>query len=443
MIDGVRGVGLVLLAACACLAGSACGDSRPDIVLVTVDALRRDHVGAYGWKLPGPSPTPRLDALAEDARVFEGALTTMPATGPAHVSIFTGLWPRDHGVLGNGQPLEPELAAARGLPARLAAAGYRTAAFVTSELVEPAALGALGFDPFDARSKRSATPGPDAVAAALAWLGRVERGERRPIFLWVHLAAPRAPYGAAADKLAQLPVAPKRYGWVDRASYRQKQARIARATQYAAGVRDADAALGLLLDGLAERDREPLLLVAADHGELMAEHLDRLGFAFGHGPLLAPEVLWVPLVVAGPGVDPARVSGAASIADLYTTILESAGVGDPGAAEEGRIDLRSDPPPGRVVAAARRLAGGRKRRGQGAAALRYIGARAVAVSDGSALLVVGEDGKPADPRAKPPETLAVAAADALAAQRAGEKARRPAVGSGPARRSGAPATGGR
>jgi hypothetical protein len=127
-------------------------------------------------------------------------------------------------------------------------------------------------------------------------------------------------------------------------------------------------------------------------------------------------------------VDAARVAGAASLADLYTTILESAGVGDPGAAAEGRIDLRSDPPPGRVVSAARRLAGGRKRREQGAAALRYVSARAVAVSDGTALLVVGEDGKPADPGAKPPETLAVAAA---------------AVGSGPARRSGAPGTGGR
>jgi len=96
--------------------------------------------------------------------------------------------------------------------------------------------------------------------------------------------------------------------------------------------------------------------------------------------------------------------------------------------------------------AARRLAGGqaRKRRGVAAAALRYIGAHAVAASDGSALLLVGEDGKPADPKAKPPEALAVAAADALAAQRAGEKARvPPAVGSGPAKRSGAPGTGGR
>jgi arylsulfatase A-like enzyme len=434
-----------VLVALAGLSGSACGDSRPDIVLVTFDALRRDHVGAYGWKLPGPSPTPRLDALAESARVFDGALTTMPATAPAHASLFTGLPPREHGVLANGDAL-PESLAGRVLPARLAAAGYRAAAFVTSDLLDPVALGLAGFDPFDARSKRSANPGPDAVSAALAWLDRALGGERRPLFVWVHLAAARAPYGSAPEKLSQLPLDGKSYGWVDRARYRDKKARVARATQYSAGVREADAALGLLLDGLAERDLEPLVLVAADHGELMAEHLDKLGFAFGHGPLLGPQILWIPLLVAGPDVDAARVGGAASIADLYTTILESAGAGDPQAAEEGRIDLRSDPPAGRTVTAARRLTGaaGRKRRGIDAAALRYIGAHAVAVSDGSTLVVIGEDGKPAGTGPAPSAPLALAAADALVAQRSGEQARKQAaVGSGPPKRPGTAHTGSR
>jgi hypothetical protein len=135
-----------------------------------------------------------------------------------------------------------------------------------------------------------------------------------------------------------------------------------------------------------------------------------------------------------------------SIADLYTTILESAGAGDPKAAEEGRIDLRSDPPAGRTVAAARRLTGsaGRKRRGIDAAALRYIGAHAVAVSDGSALVVVGEDGKHAGSGPEPSAPLALAAADALVAQRSGEKARQQAaVGSGPPKRPEAARTGSR
>ena len=130
-----------MLVALVGLAGTACGDSRPDIVLVTFDALRRDHVGAYGWKLPGPSPTPRLDQVAEQARVFEGALTPMPSTSPALVSLFTGLAPRDHGVLRDGDLVTEELAATRSLPRRLVAAGYRAAAFVAPGAFGPRGMG--------------------------------------------------------------------------------------------------------------------------------------------------------------------------------------------------------------------------------------------------------------------------------------------------------------
>jgi arylsulfatase A-like enzyme len=343
----------------------------------------------------------------------------------------------------DGDVVPEELAAERSLPRQLAAAGYRAAAFVTSGSLGAGAFGLGGFEPYDEQG-RGPRPGADAVASALAWLDRIGHGERRPIFIWVHLCDARSPYGDAAEKQGQFPPDPKSYGWVDRRRYARKEARVARATQYAAGVREADAGLGQLLDGLAARDLEPLVLVAADHGELMAEHLDRLGFAFGHGPLLASPVLWIPLVVAAPGAPAARVPGAVSLADLYTTILASAGIGDASAEQEGRIDLRGDPPPGRVVAAARRLLGGkaRKQRGIDAAALRHIAAHAVAVSDGGALLFVGEDGRPSDPKAKPPERLAAAASAALAAQRAGEQALRKASvaadARGPERASGVP-----
>jgi arylsulfatase A-like enzyme len=425
MLGAVRRMLPTWLLAAVCLAGVACGGSRPDVVLVTLDTLRRDHVGAYGWKLPGPSPTPRIDAFAKGARVFEGALTTMPTTSPAHASIFTGLRPREHGVLRNGDRVPEALAAERGLPRKLRDAGYRAAAFVTSDVFGPGAIGLGGFDPYDVRPK-GLRPGSDAVAAALAWLDRVSRGEKKPVFLWVHLYDPHSPYGAAAAKAGHYPVDLKSYGWVERARYRDKKVRIAMATKYADGVRDADRAFGELLDGLAERGREPLVLVAADHGEFMAEYLDRLGFAYGHGSLLGPEVLWVPLLVAGPGIDPARVAGAASIADLYTTVLEATGLGDPRAAEEGRIDLRGDPPPGRLVEAARRFFNNtEKSQRLDKAALRHIRSRAVAVSDGAALLVVGVDGKPSDGKAPAP-ALVAAARTALAAQRAGEEGRREA-----------------
>jgi arylsulfatase A-like enzyme len=421
----------MLLLALACLL-PACGDSRPDIVLVTFDTLRRDHVGAYGWKLPGPSPTPRLDLFAQRARVFEGALTTMPTTSPAHASLFTGLSPRDHGILRNGDRLGAELAADRSLPRKLADSGYRVAAFVTSDVFGPA-LGLGGFDPWDARG-RGLRPGSEAVARALEWLDQIARGEDRPIFLWLHLYDPHSPYGPAAEKRANYPVDLKSYGWVDRARYRDKRARIAMAQRYAAGVRDADTAFGQLLDGLAERGLDPFVAVASDHGEFMAERLDPLGFAFGHGSILGPEVLWIPLLIAGPGIEPARVAGAASIRDLYTTLLELAEVGDPRAQAEQRIDLRGDPPSGRVVDAARRLfdPSERKKRGIDPAAARHIRARAVAVSDGTELLVLGADGKPAEKAAPRPE-LAAAAQAALAAQRAAEERRKEAPLDAPTR----------
>jgi len=398
----------------------ACSAPRPDVVLVTFDTLRRDHVGAYAGAAPEASLTPALDALAARGRVFEGALTTMPTTSPAHASIFTGLHPRDHGVLRNGDRV-PEALAERSLPARLRAAGYRAGAFVTSD-VFGAAIGLQGFEPFDDEGT-PIRPGADAVAAALRWLDESGDG---PLFLWVHLYDPHAPYGPGAQKAAHYPVDLERYGWVDPRHYRSPDARRAMEALYAQGVREADAALGRLLDGLAARGRTPYVIATADHGEFMAEHLDALRFAYGHGSLLGPEVLDVPLVVAGPGLAPARVAGAASLVDVYATVLELAGIGDPRAAAEGRLDLRRDPPPGRVVTAARRsfTPEDRAKKRIGAAAERAIRSRAVAASDGLVLFVVGEDGAPADGAARAPE-LARAASQALAAQRAGESARAP------------------
>lgn len=423
MLPAVRRALPIALLALACSL-AACGDSRPDIVLVTFDTLRRDHVGAYGWELPGPSPTPHLDRFAERARLFEGALTTMPTTSPAHASLFTGLAPRDHGVLRNGDRVSEELAAERSLSQKLAASGYRVGAFVTTN-VFGSAIGLGGFDPWDAEF-RGLRPGSDAVAKALEWLDQIARGEDRPVFLWVHLYDPHSPYGVAADKREHYPVDLRSYGWVERARYRDRSSRIAMATKYADGVRDADTAFGALLDGLAERGMDPFVAVASDHGEFMAEHLDRLGFAYGHGAVLGPEVLWIPLLVAGPGIEPARIAGAASIRDLYTTLLEVAGLGDPLAATEQRIDLRGDPVPGRVVDASRRLfdPAERKKRGIDAAAQSHIRARAVAVSDGRALLVVGSDGRPAEPPGTAESSLAAAAQSVLEAQRAAEELRK-------------------
>jgi choline-sulfatase len=409
----LRALALLLLLSVSGLAG--CG-GPPDIVLVTISSLRRDHVGAYGWKLPGDSPTPHLDALARGALVFDAALTTMPIPPAAHASLFTGLPAARHGVLRNGQVVSEAISAERSLPQRLSAAGYRVAAFVTTNAFGDR-LGLGAFDPWDAKPK-GRRPGSDAVGDALAWLDQVARGEDRPVFVWIQIQDVHAPYGARADKSGLGAADRKGYGFVDPARYKDKRTRIAMMAKYAAGVREADAAVGELLKGLAARKREPLLFVAADHGEFMAEPLDRLGFAYGHGLLLGPEVAWIPLLAAGPGVAPGRVAGAASLADLYTTILSAAGLEDASASAEGRADLLADLPEGRVVSASRRAVppAALRKRGASPAAIREIGARALAVTDGSMLVVVGESGKAVLPRTGAPPALTAAAAAILAEQ---------------------------
>lgn len=402
-------------AALAALLLGACAP-RPDIVLVTFDTLRADHVGTYAER-PGGSLTPRLDALAAGGRVLEHAFTTMPTTAPAHASILTGLHPREHGIERNGERAAPEQAG-RSLQQRLREAGYATGAFVTAPVFGDA-MGLGGFDRWDAPREHT-RPGAAAVAAALAWIDEAPQ----PVFLWLHVYDPHSPYGDAGRKRRAVEL--ERYGWVDRSLYATPEARAAMAELYALGVRDADAALGLLLDGLAERRREPFLAVTADHGELLAEQLDAVGFAYGHGALLGDEVLRIPLVLSGTGVVPGRVSTPASLRDLYPTLLAVAGLSDGEAGRAGRFDLRGALPEGRVVVASRRIfeAGDRARRRIAPQNMKRIESQVVAATDGSELLVLGLDGSSL-PDAPAPGPLRAAAEAALEAELEARAARAP------------------
>ena len=205
-VTGARGV----LAAVA-LALVACGEAPTSIVLVTLDTVRCDHLGLYGG---APELSPHLDALGARGLVHETAYTTMPTTGPAHLSIFTGLYPSEHGSLANAEPVGSEHRP-RQLARRLRDRGYATAAFVTSPLLQPRATGLVGFEIYDT-PRGMLRPGEDAVRAALAWL---DAERRRPVFLWVHLFDAHSPYGSADEKGRSFPVEPGRYGWVDRDLY--------------------------------------------------------------------------------------------------------------------------------------------------------------------------------------------------------------------------------
>jgi arylsulfatase A-like enzyme len=385
---GARGAAAVALACLALACGGA--PAAPSLVVVTLDTLRRDHVGAYGDRR---GLTPFLDGVAAQGLVHDSAWTSMPTTGPAHVSLFTGLAPSAHGSRANAQPMATELADASS-PARLRAAGYATAAFVTVSLAGPRATGLRGFEIYDApETRRSAV---EAVRAALAWL-EVER--RRPVLLWVHLYEPHAPYGAPDEKGAGF-VDARLHGWVEPGRYDARAARDAMASRYARGVRAADAALGELLTGVRAQLAEALIAIASDHGESLDEHLADRGWGYDHGEFLDPEGVRIALVLAGPGVVRGRSPGTVSISDLHATLLRSAGLPDGASAR----DLRVPSAAVRAVAI--------ERRAFVAAPRAAVAAHAAAAAQGDDLVIVGADGALTS-GARAPEALVAAARGAL------------------------------
>lgn len=181
--------------------GLACApDSQPGIVLITVDTLRADALD-LSPRDPGgePGSTPALARLASEGTVFERAVAPMSLTRPAHFSIFTGRYPREHGVVNNQISL-PESEAT--VAEHLQAAGYATAAFVAVNLLGPGSGAEQGFDVFEAPSSQLEWPASRVVAEAEGWLDGLAADQ--PFFLWVHLFDPHQPYDPPADLRASL-----------------------------------------------------------------------------------------------------------------------------------------------------------------------------------------------------------------------------------------------
>jgi choline-sulfatase len=281
------------------------------LVLVTVDTLRADRLGCYGH---APAATPQLDALAARGLLFLDASTTAPTTLPAHASILSGEWVHTHGVSSNHDTVPPSLQL---LPDRLGRAGWSTGAFVSGSPLGRWSGLASHFQTYDDQR-------PDAlgsrypperraagtVQAAARWLKSVPE----PFFLWVHLYDPHQPL--TATHRAQDP--------------------------YDAEVADVDSAVGQLLAALSARgvDGRTAVVVVSDHGEGLGEHGEA-----EHGVFLYQSTVRVPLVVAAPGLKPARRPEPVSVVDVAPTLLLLAGLPEdlPG------LDLRGPVPGDRVL----------------------------------------------------------------------------------------------
>jgi len=194
----------VAAAAAAAWLGKAPPSERPPraVVLVTIDTLRADHLGCYGY----PRPTsPFLDGLARGGVLFENAYSSISHTTPAHATLFTGLYPAQHRVLRNGEGFAGSLIGDARLPYRtmaelLARAGYETAAFTGVGFLRPVAR---GFTTVSAAGDWRQYEQADAVASDAVRFVATKRPADR-FFLWVHLFDPHAPDRAPEDLLRRL-----------------------------------------------------------------------------------------------------------------------------------------------------------------------------------------------------------------------------------------------
>ena len=220
---------------------------RPSVLLVTIDTLRADRLGAYG----GPAPTPVLDALAARGARFATAIAPAPLTAPSHASILSARIPPRHGVRDNGGFVLPDSVPV--VAARFREAGYATAAFVSGFPLDRRFGLARGFDTYDDRLPRGRDarrapyverPADQTTGAALGWIaGRTGRW-----FVWVHYFDPHAPYEPPAE------FGPPRTS-----------------TPYDGEIAFVDREVGRLLAGIGDPERT-LVLVTADHGESLGDH---------------------------------------------------------------------------------------------------------------------------------------------------------------------------
>lgn len=272
---------------------------KPDVILITIDTLRADYVGAYGSTRV---KTPWLDSLAADGLLFENAYCQVPLTPPSHASILTGAYPLSHGLR---DFTSGRLAPRETLATILKDQGYRTAAFV-SALVLDRAWGLdtgfdLYYDHFEAEEMEGINPGnvqrraDVTIDQVLPWLE--EAGT--PFFLWVHLFDPHHDYDP-----------PPPFN------------RTYRSDPYAGEVAFADRQLGRLLDSLKALGRydSALIVATSDHGEALGEHGEE-----EHGFFLYESVLRVPLIFKLPahyGLREKKEPAIAQTVDIVPTVLQ-------------------------------------------------------------------------------------------------------------------------
>jgi choline-sulfatase len=267
------------------------------IILISVDTLRADHLGCYGYR---KIRTPHLDALAQGGTLFGRVDSPVPLTLPSHTSLLSSTYPFVHGVEENGQKVSASVLTVTKV---LKAHGYRTAAFIGGYVLDARFGLNQGFDVYDSPFHLRPDPGEEppevkrpgeaVLDAASRWI-KAESGH--PLFVFVHLYDAHRPYSHGS---------------------------------YDAEISYVDKAIGRFQESLAARRllENTLIVLTSDHGESLGEHGEET-----HGYFIYESTLWVPLILrwpAGAAQYRARVDDPASLLDLAPTLLDFLGIPAP------------------------------------------------------------------------------------------------------------------
>jgi choline-sulfatase len=274
--------------------------AAPNVVVITIDTLRADHVGCYGYK---QIHTPNIDALAADGARFERAYTAVPVTLPSHTVMFTGTYPMLNGMhdfaANKLNATQPTLAAV------LKEHGYATAAVIGSAVLDSRFGLNRGFDFYydhfdfnrlqESNLEEMERPGNMVADVTLDWLAR---NYNKKFFLWMHLYDPHYPYHPPAPYAAEYKDRP-----------------------YDGEIAFADAQVGRLIRFLKSKGlyNNTLIVLSGDHGESLGEHGEKT-----HGFFIYNATLHVPFMIHLPGTAAPRVvPELVSLADLMPTVLQT------------------------------------------------------------------------------------------------------------------------
>lgn len=316
----------------------ACGTREgSNLLLITVDTLRADRLGAYGYK---EKPTPHMDHLAEEGILFTRAFTPVPVTGPAHAALLTGRDPVELNLFFNGQSLPAGIAT---LAELLKRKGLKTGAFVSAFPLDSRFGFSRGFSTYDdetsdleGRSFKvkglppTSRKGEETVTRALAWLGE---NCRSPFFLWIHLWDPHRPYmlhpedREEAKKLGKDLIVKQQIAYFTLVLGKggvkpTEKDRREISFLYDSEVGYVDRHVGRLVKAVGEWgiSEKTLIVLTGDHGEALGEH----GYYALHTEVPYEVCLRVPLILAWPSrlAKKKRIDTLVSLSDLAPALVE-------------------------------------------------------------------------------------------------------------------------